>query len=258
MCLVLIAFHHHPEFPVVIAANRDEFFTRPTAPVHFWEENPSILGGRDLEKGGTWMAVHRSGRFAAVTNYYEPSPRQAGKRSRGELVTGYLAGNNPPQTYITTIAGVVTEFDGFNLFAGDLDRLCFISSRSPTVRTLTPGILGLSNGELDYPWPKVNKGLALFNQLLEHKNRITVDELFNILNDREPPADYVTAVDDSGNRTPRPIFVSDGAFGTRSSTVLLIDNDLNVLFSEKSFNRQGSEVGQVEKEFSITRPSIPH
>ena len=158
MCLILVAWRVHADYPLVVAANRDEFFARPTAPAAFWNDAPQVLAGRDLDAGGTWMGVTRSGRFAALTNFRDPAQNRIGAPSRGALVAGFLRGREAPQTYFEGIAARRRECNGYNLLACDGETLCWSSNMGGRPRSLAPGVYGVSNHLLDTPWPKVGAG----------------------------------------------------------------------------------------------------
>jgi uncharacterized protein with NRDE domain len=158
MCLILIAHGAHPEFPLVIAANRDEYYERPTAGAAFWHDHPHILAGRDLECMGTWLGVTRGGRFAALTNFRDPRERKTDAPSRGRLVSDFLVTDNNPREYLKDVSRQAQRYNGFNLLVGDLDGVFYLSSREARVQELSPGIHGLSNHLLDTPWPKVARG----------------------------------------------------------------------------------------------------
>ena len=155
MCLIVLAWRTHPDYPLVVAANRDEFFARPSAPAGFWPDAPEILAGRDLEAGGTWLGVSRRQRFAALTNFREGGRQLVDAPSRGALVADFLAAEDDPETYLAALARRRADFNGFNLFVGDGQRLGYYSNRGPEPRWLAPGIYGLSNHLLDTPWPKL-------------------------------------------------------------------------------------------------------
>lgn len=254
MCLVLIAYKTHPDYPLIMAANRDEFYQRPARSACFWDDHPHILGGRDLKLGGTWLAVDRRGRVAAVTNYREPSEPQENLRSRGFLVTDYLFGEAAPYDYLSNLSEHVSEYDGFNLFAGDAASLYFYSSYLKQPLQMQPGIHGISNGDLDYPWPKVNRGKSALAELVDNGDTLEAEALFNILLDREVPDDKQlpdTGVGLKLERMLAPIFVTGGDYGTRSSTVLLVDADSTVYFSERTFDADGNRQDVVEFNFQI-------
>ena len=256
MCLVLIAYKAHPGYPLIIAANRDEFYQRPARDACFWDDHPQILGGRDLRHGGTWLAVDRRGRLAAVTNYREHSARKENLRSRGFLVTDFLFGNDPPEDYLLVLAGRVGEYDGFNIFAGDVSSLHFFGSYLKQPLRMHPGIHGISNGDLDYPWPKVSKGKQALLEVVEGNDRIEPAPLFDVLLDREVPGDERLPDTGMGIKLERmlaPVFVTGGDYGTRSSTVLIVDSDRHVCFSERTFDADGEQQGVAEFNFQIEK-----
>lgn len=256
MCLVLIGYHVHPAYPLVIAANRDEFFHRPTRKAGFWEDQPTVLAGRDLEKGGTWLGIDTAGRVAAVTNYREPPQQRtnSGDLSRGFLVRDYLTGSSPVQVFLEDVARNLHRYDGFNLFAGDQRNLYFISTYMEKPVSLAPGIHGISNGALDYPWPKVLLGKSRFDGILQKQEVINEEDFFTLLADRTVPD--TGPVPESGldidtARLIAPIFVHGEKYGTRSSTVLLCSREGKVKFTEKSFDKDGGETGTVTFEFTL-------
>lgn len=255
MCLVLIAYKAHPGFPLIIAANRDEFYQRPASGACYWDDHPQILGGRDLKLGGTWMAVDRRGRMAAVTNYREPSEQKENLRSRGFLVTDYLFGETPAYDYLINVSEHVNEYDGFNIFAGDVSTLYFYGSYLKQPLQMQSGIHGISNGDLDYPWPKVTRGKQALAEIVQGGDSVEAEPLFDILINREVPDDKVlpdTGVGITLERMLAPIFVTGGDYGTRSSTVMIIDSNGGVYFSERSFDAKGTQQDSVEYEFNIT------
>jgi uncharacterized protein with NRDE domain len=259
MCLILIGYHAHPAYPLVIAANRDEYFRRATREAGFWQDYPSILAGRDLEQGGTWLGVDRTGRFAAVTNYRAASRRTApaATRSRGLLVRDYLTGASPAREYLALVAGNLAHYDGFNLFAGDPQSLAFIGTAVPHPRLLPHGVHGISNGDLDAPWPKVLLGKARIARLLDIPGDIDTAGLFELLADRSVPNPVTTPAtageDGDSLRMLAPIFVHGEDYGTRCSTVLLYNQDGTVRFMEKSFDQDAMETGTVSFEFTLVK-----
>ncbi len=256
MCLILIGNHVHPAYPLVIAANRDEYFQRPTQKAAFWDDYPSILAGRDLEKGGTWLGIDADGRVAAVTNYREPPGPAPGNLSRGFLVRDYLIGSGTAAEYLTDVSKKLDRYDGFNLFAGDQKSLFFLSTYVHKPRLLDPGIHGISNGELDYPWPKVILGKSRFGKLLQDPVEIDENKLFELMADRSvpdissmPPSD----LDQKTQRMVAPIFVHGDNYGTRSTTILLCDQNGRIRFIEKSFDKKGKPSDIVTFEFTLEK-----
>jgi len=166
MCLILFAHRAAPGYALVLAANRDEFFSRPTGPAGYWTDAPHVLAGRDLEKGGTWLGVTRDGRWAAITNYRDGSRPETGSRSRGELVARYLSEGSTAMSYAAAVASAAAEYHGFNLLVGDAKGVHYVSNRVARAQVLEPGIYGLSNHLLDTPWPKVERGKREMEALL--------------------------------------------------------------------------------------------
>jgi uncharacterized protein with NRDE domain len=260
MCLILLAWHVHPDYPLVVAANRDEFFARPSAPAAFWEESPQVLAGRDLEAGGTWLGVSRNGRFAALTNYREGARRQAQPHSspsptpsRGALVADFLTGSSDPEAYLAELATHGADYNGFNLFVGDQQRLGYCANRGDkacTPRWLTPGIYGLSNHLLDTPWPKLASAKAAFASALADLPR--EEPFLNLLADREIVADPhlpETGVPLDWERILSAVFVNSPAYGTRASTLLMMHRDGLVALTERSFGVGATPLGEVHERF---------
>lgn len=238
MCLMVLAYRVHPNYPLIVAANRDEFYKRPTARAHFWEDEPNVLAGRDLEKMGTWMGITRTGRFAAITNVRNPSNEREHARSRGKLVSDFLSGSQPPVAYMKAVRESAGQYNGFNLLAGDRTSLCYFSNQNESIRKLTPGIYGLSNAQLDTPWPKVEKSKQRLKQCLAKDQHVDADRLFQLLADSERAPD--SALPDTGvsldlERLLSSAFIESHDYGTRVSTVLLIDSNGCVSFKERSF-----------------------
>ncbi|AMA73167.1 NRDE family protein [Aneurinibacillus thermoaerophilus] len=235
MCVILFAYCVHPQFPLIIAANRDEFYNRPTAPAAFWDDAPDVLGGRDLEKGGTWMGVTRTGRFAAITNYRDPKHMRPDAKSRGHLVSGYLTGTDTPIVYLEKVKQECGLYNGFNLLVGDTESLYYYTPLHNEIKEVKPGIHGLSNHILDTPWPKVKKGTQRLWQAIK-EDKIEDDVLFSILADMEQAKDSElpdTGVGIEWERILSPLFISSKKYGTRSSTILMIDNHKNIMFTER-------------------------
>jgi len=235
MCLLVIAHKVHPRYPLLLAANRDEFHARPTAPLEAWAHPPGVVAGRDLQGGGTWLAMDRGGRLAAVTNYREPGLRIPEAVSRGGLVTGYLTGDRPPEDYLGRLAPEAGRYNGFNLVVGGVDRLCYFSNRAPGIRTLPPGIHALSNHLLATPWPKVVKVREAFAGLLAPAGEIPSAALMAILQDATPAPDADlpdTGVGPEWERRLSAIFIRSPAYGTRSTSVIRVDREGRADFTE--------------------------
>jgi uncharacterized protein with NRDE domain len=248
MCLILAALDAHPDYALVVAANRDEFYDRPTAPAAFWSEHPRILGGRDLRAGGTWLGVDGSGRFAAVTNYRQGEREPPAPRSRGLLVSDYLSSDVDAGGYVARVEREGAEYNGFNLLAGGAGELHWLSNREGRRRRLGPGIYGLSNHLLDTPWPKVTAGKSALTALLGGREADLVSRLFDLLSDKtQVPDDALprTGIGLAWERLLSSAFIASAEYGTRSSTVVLIGSDGAVTFAERSFGPNGVPAGEV-------------
>lgn len=252
MCLILAAWQAHPDYPLVVAANRDEFFARPTAPAQFWEEAPDVLAGRDLEAGGTWLGVTRRGRFAALTNFRDPARNKPGVPSRGGLVSGFLYGAQSAEEYLRELETVADRYNGFNLMFGGRDGLWCFSNCGEGERKLPPGVYGLSNHLLDTPWPKVARGKSALADALE----ALPDEgpLFALLSDDSIAPDNAlprTGVSLEWERLLSASFVRSPAYGTRSSTVVLLDRTGKLRFTEQTFLPDATPGGRADFSFQI-------
>ncbi len=240
MCVIYLAFGQHPEYPLILLANRDEFYDRPSQAAAFWDDLPQIYGGRDLVGGGTWLGVTKEGRFAAVTNYRDPSA-PIGTHSRGNLVADFLKSDSRAKHYLEKVKISSNEYSGFNLIAGELSgnrhELFYFSNRGNDVQKLGPGIYGLSNHLLDTPWPKVAKGKARFTDLLSN-GRLSLKEFFEILADESLAGDIdlpSTSVPYETEKAISAVFIKTPGYGTRCSTVLTFDNNFDWKFEEQVF-----------------------
>jgi uncharacterized protein with NRDE domain len=241
MCLLLIAWRVRDDYPLILAANRDEFYARPSAAADFWDDEPDILAGRDLQEGGTWLGITKAGRIAALTNYRDPAAFKSGAPSRGGLVSGYLRGKDSPERYLEALGDDANHYNGFNLIVGNYAGLYYFSNRGAR-RKLEPGIYGMSNSLLDVPWPKVLLGKKKIASLLASRKMPTTERLFKVLYDRSlPPDDQLsdTGVGLKWERILSPLFIQSPDYGTRSSTALLVDKSGKTTFSERVYDASG-------------------
>lgn len=248
MCLIVLAYRVHPSYPVVIAANRDEFYARPTAALERWPDAPHIVAGRDLEGGGTWMGISREGRLAALTNYRDPARQLAPAPSRGHLVSDFLGGSESLNQYIEKLSSTSKDYNGYNILFSDHQRWFYYSNRGPAPRELPSGIYGLSNHLLNTPWPKVQRSCRAVERLLTSKRPPAVMALMDILQDRTIPPDNAlprTGIGLEWERRLGAVFIHSAIYGTRSSTVLLMDREGGVQICERTFDVEGF-VGQVD------------
>ncbi|MBI4755223.1 MAG: NRDE family protein [Betaproteobacteria bacterium] len=255
MCLILVAWRAHPAFPVVVAANRDEFFHRPTACASFWPDAPGLLAGRDLEAGGTWLGVTRRGRFCALTNFRGPSRQKAGAPSRGALVRDFLGGDVSPAAYASRVVEGGVAYNGFNLLCADAETLCYASNVSGEALVLPAGIYGLSNHLLDTPWPKVARAKSALARSLA---ALPDDSgLFALLRDDHPAADEDlprTGISLEWERLLSSALVRGVDYGTRSSTVVLMRSDGETRFDEISYGPDARDTGRVRESFRREPP----
>jgi uncharacterized protein with NRDE domain len=249
MCLIVLAYRVHPDYPIVIAANRDEFYDRPTLALDDWSGESNIVAGRDLEGGGTWMGIHRNGRLAALTNYREPGVRIANAPSRGHLVSDFLQGNETLDHYLNKIKSMGPHYNGFNLILSEGRRWVYYSNRGGAPQELQPGVYGLSNHLLDTPWPKVAQSCRAMKAHLSSQQPPGVKDLLEMLQDRSVPPDADlphTGVGLEWERRLGAVFIHSDIYGTRSSTVLLVASDGTARVCERTFDR-GGFVGEVDR-----------
>ncbi len=240
MCLILLAIESHPRYKLVFAANRDEYYERPSEQAHFWHDAPGILAGRDGRKGGTWTGITKSGKIGALTNYRDPAEHRPDAPSRGRLVPRFLLGCKRPGDYLGSVLHKGDEYNGFNLLAGDISEMHWASNRAGLAQRLSPRIHGLSNRLLDTPWPKVVRGKAMLDSVLSSPEGPSVERLLAILSDRTVPSDE--ELPDTGmglewERILSPVFIESPTYGTRSSTVILVDRENRVTFVERTYDR---------------------
>ncbi len=265
MCLVIFAFQSNPDYPLVVAANRDEFYHRETAAAAFWPQHPALLAGRDLEQGGTWMGLTRSGRFAAITNFRDPAQTGAAPRSRGELTLDFLLSALDPETWLAQIASRADDYAGFNLLVGDRHALWCASNSNSTraqalsTRRLQPGLYGLSNARLDTPWPKVSRGKRGLAAVLD-EGSVDHERLLQVVADRrEAPVDQLQPhglEQEEMDRLLSAQFITaqQYGYGTRSTTTLWLDSDGRAHWRELSFDSGGAVTTSSEELFLLETP----
>jgi len=252
MCLIALAWRTIPGIRLLVAANRDEYHTRPTAHAAFWEDAPDILGGRDLQDGGTWMGVTRNGRFAALTNHRSQSGPQAAMRSRGHLVAEYLRGTAPAHAYCQSVAAQAGHYNGFNLLAGDSGELAYVGNHAPNAEILAPGFHNLSNARLNTPWPKA-VGLTGVLQELSTSTRdedALAEALLDALADTRRPSDNDlpdTGIGLERERMLAPRMIVAPVYGTRSGCVLIVREDGSTRLDERSYDPAGRIIREVSE-----------
>src|SRR5258706_10576622 len=263
MCLIVLAWTTHPGFRLIVATNRDEYFGRPAAPAGFWDDHPSVLAGRDLEAGGTWLGITLDGRFAALTNYRNPADKKTGAPSRGALVSEFLTGKMTPLEYLQGGERRAVKYNGFSLLVGHTTSLYFLSNRGGHVTRVDPGIHGLSNHLLDTPWPKVEKSKAKLAKQLEKP--FDAAEAFRLLDDTERAPS--TTLPSTGvsleleERLSAIRILAVGGYGTRCSTALSLGEGGRIEFHERSYREDGGESGKVGYRLTVeageTRAATP-
>lgn len=261
MCLILFSYKTHPVYDLILVANRDEFYDRPTAPLDFFPDHPHILGGRDLQENGSWLGVTREGRIAAITNFRDPLCLKKDAPSRGEIVKAFLMGTECAHIFLEKLHPESFLYNGFNLIVGTIEALYYYSNREGEIREITEGIHGLSNHLLDTPWPKVVKGkAALWTYTHPETSRIDPELLFQLLSDQTRPPDSAlpdTHVGLEWERVLSPLFIESPGYGTRSSAILLFEKEGKTTFLERSFspaaNKNSTERSNQTQQLYFTR-----
>lgn len=256
MCLITFAYDSHPVYSLILLANRDEFFRRPSQKIHYWQDTPQTLAGRDLEQGGTWLGLNQRGQFATVTNYRNGHDKRQGLRSRGDLTRNYLTEPCSAAHYLDKLHTDQQSYGAFNLLLGDDSGLHYLSNRSDKpYRTLAPGVYGLSNALLDTPWPKLlNARNGLQQQL--HDNSPDHQALINIMLDQTLAADAElpdTGISAEWEKMLSSCFIHSENYGTRAITLLLQKPDGTTYLRELTFDSSGTTESQ---EFHLQLPAI--
>ncbi|MBW1814299.1 MAG: NRDE family protein [Deltaproteobacteria bacterium] len=260
MCLILFSYNTHPDYKLVLAANRDEFYDRPTKTLAFWEDSPNILAGRDLKSRGTWLGISLSGRIAAITNFRDPLSIIEDAPSRGLLVSHFLSGTQSARQYLEHIKASGINYNGFNLLVGDSSGLYYYSNRSDAIEKISPGIYGLSNDLLNTPWPKVQKGKTRLQALLDKKDQFSSSDILDMLKDHTPPPDKMlpdTGVGIEWERMLSPLFIKSDVYGTMSSSLILIKKTGEATFLEQTHVPLNPELKEPETfEFKLDLPTL--
>lgn len=254
MCLIFISLHQHPNYKLIIAANRDEFYNRRTKAADFWEDEPNILGGRDLEAQGTWMGITRTGRISLITNYRDPANINPQAPSRGKLVSDYLSSEQSALAYLQQKQSTAKDYNGFNLVVGNPNELYYLSNYKKGIDHLASGFFGLSNELLDSPWPKVVRGKQLLTPALQ-QSIIHPDTLLEIMRDEERAQDQSlpnTGIGLERERALSSMFIKTNNYGSRCSTVVLIDRNNKVEFVERVYDLKTFDFTTQRFEFVIS------
>ncbi len=250
MCLAVIARRAHDRFGLIIVANRDEYHARPTQAAQLWHDHPQVLAGRDLRAGGTWLGLSASGKIGLLTNYREPGNQNPAAPSRGALVSDFLTHPQDARQYAPAIHSVANRFNGFNLLLADASSAHYVSNRAKQFETcLADGVHGLSNATLDIAWPKVTRTQAAVTQLLSDGMAPDAEGLFEIF--RDTRLAQRTELPDTGLPPARELqlsspFILDNQYGTRCTTVVMVDHCGKTYFEERTFNTRGEVINQVK------------
>lgn len=237
MCLIVFSYKKYPDYPFIFAANRDEFYSRPTSPAHVWNTSPKILAGKDEKAGGTWLGITEKGRFAALTNYRQMDDIKKDTISRGIIVKDFLLSEQNPRKYLTDLQNKGELFNGFNLIAGYLDDLYYITNKKEGVYKIKPGNHAISNAFLNTSWPKTEEVSDKFEEILDNEPP-DEQKLFEILqSEKTYPADMLpdTGLPKETEKAVSSIFIKTENYGTRSSTVLTLDKQNHLHFSERTY-----------------------
>jgi uncharacterized protein with NRDE domain len=255
MCLIVFANNTLKDYKLIFAANRDEFYDRPSEQADFWKDHPDLLAGKDLQAGGTWMGITKQGRFAAITNFRDLKNHRNDAPSRGKLTLDFLVSDITPEKYYNRLKPELNNYNGFNLILGYVDELFYFSNKTDGLKKLEPGIHGISNAILDTPWPKVEKSKRQLKHLIEQQN-IHPWEILNLLDDTSPAKDEElpdTGVGLELERMLSSIFIKSEKYGTRSSTIITVDRNKNVKFVEKTYYANTGRFSNKEFNFTVEK-----
>lgn len=250
MCTLFFAHKSHPKYRFILIGNRDEFLSRPTQTAHLWEDKPYIFAGRDLQAGGTWLALSRDGRFSTLTNYRDPQNIRKDAPSRGDLVVNFLETKLSPLEYLEGLQGDAHLFNGYNLISYAKGELGYFSNVENKVKSLPEGIYALSNHILDTPWPKVEYNKGLFSEMLDTHTEIPLDEAFSILKNTDTfPEERLpkTGVPPEWEKMLSALFIISANYGTRVSTVVLEDYEGNWYIQERAYQVKEGEIVETNR-----------
>lgn len=259
MCLIFLSLRQHPHYKLIVATNRDEFYARQTVAADWWSDYPQIVGGKDGEAAksdgtcGTWMAMNKNGRIAMVTNYRDIKNSNPQAPSRGFLVTDFVLADGSPKKYLETLEEKAARYNGFNLIAGNADELFYLSNYKAGIEKIETGFHALSNHLLDTPWPKVKKGEEKLKSLFS-EDKIDSAKILDALHDDEIFADELlpdTGVGLERERMLSPLFIKSATYGTRCSTLITIDRNNTVEFTERVYTSTTFEFADKSFVFTI-------
>ena len=255
MCLIFLSFNQHPDYPLIIAANRDEFYDRPASSIGLWPEYPNILAGKDLTGGGTWLGVTKSGYFAMLTNYRDMANIKANAPTRGKLVLDYLAGEFDASNYLEAIDASASLYNGYNIILGTLNDPWYYSNQNHEIFRLGTGLYGLSNALLDTKWPKVEIGKENFKQIIERES-LDYEAIFSFMYDKTLAPDEKlpdTGIGYEKEKLLSSMFIEFPGYGTRNTTLLVKDKNNNVQLIERTYSQPDDSTSEVKFEFSVNQ-----
>ncbi|MFC4353938.1 NRDE family protein [Chryseomicrobium palamuruense] len=238
MCLIAFHLHDHPTYAFIMAANRDEFYDRPTAPARFWEEHPELLAGKDFHAGGTWLGISKTGRIAALTNYRDPLSVQQDLISRGDIVKDFLTSSEPPKEFIDKLEDQKMSYNGFNVLLGTPKEMYYYSNMKSSGHLIPEGTHALSNKFLNTPWPKVDTARTLLSEYVDTNDEVNHEILLDFMVKTDQAQDHLlpdTGVGLDLERKLSSMFIHMPNYGTRCTTVITITHDGHVEFSERSY-----------------------
>lgn len=252
MCLIVFAYKYHPEYPFILAGNRDEFHQRPALGIHMWDTDPLIVAGKDKKAGGTWLGVNENGRVAAITNYRDIQSIRENTPSRGEIIPKFLLSGEDTYHTLDHIEKRAGLYNGFNLIAGSIDELYYLSNHGHSLQAVEPGIHVISNAALNTPWPKSEWAKSRFNKLLK-SGSLDEESLFDMLknSDRYPPEQLPdTGLSEEMERAVSSVFILTENYGTRSSALVTIDRSNHLNFTERVY-LPGTKITENYKQISL-------
>ena len=251
MCILFLAINRHPDYPLIIAANRDEYHDRPSQAMHYWPDHPEILAGRDLDKGGSWLGVNHKGSFCAVTNFRTGEPATPDRQSRGHLVSRFLTNDSSDSAgddFTDYLKHNYTRFNPFNLIFGNRSTTRIFCSQDNSMKTLPDGYHSISNGYIDHEWPKMSTGVRKLTEIVERKLPVEINELNEIMHDQTKAEDDLLSESGSGKEFDRfisSVFIRGDDYGTRTTTCLLYSAQA-ITAHEMNYDRQGQSIGHQE------------
>ena len=257
MCVIIFALRKNKQYPFIVAANRDEYYNRPTIVADYWPDLPEIIAGRDKQAGGTWLGLSLTGRFAAITNHYEPDSHNRKLQSRGELVSKFLVTDENLDEYSRQLHQTQRNYNGYGLIFGNFSHLRYQTNRDGQIVDITKGVHGLSNHLLNTPWPRVEEGKRKLLEIAQSEDQLEADQIFEILLDCNASGpnnseEIISNLDRTINPAQMPIFIRLNDYGTRSSSVILVDRNGMVTFEERTFAPSSRKiVAQRKFEFKV-------